>query len=179
MTSTPTDERAAYAEQLFHLAALVIGAVHSDEPDEIRQAVDHALAHPAPADVDPAVALATILAAQVDPDAPTSTRLGWLAEDRRLLSRLVGHPLLTEDPTVDRLDARLVELINVEEEAVTNVRAVLDGRLGFFEVPRAHRLLVVQVLLRRGLTLSDIARKVGCGRKTISKYVNRYLREVA
>lgn len=71
-------DRELYAEQLLHLSARIVGAVHDDGPDELLEHLAAALAVPAPPGVDPVVALVTVVAAQVDPEASESVRLGWL-----------------------------------------------------------------------------------------------------
>lgn len=67
-----------YFEQLARLADAVIVAVHDEGPDDVRAAIHQAVTLPHPAHIDPHTALVTVLAAQVDPDAPISRRLGWV-----------------------------------------------------------------------------------------------------
>lgn len=69
---------AGYGEQLLALSERIVGAVHDDSLDAIQAAVDRALIQPAPPGVDPAVALAVVLAGQIDPDTTATQRLGWL-----------------------------------------------------------------------------------------------------
>lgn len=79
------DVVAAYAEQLLHASALIVGAVHDEGPVAVESALAGALAVPAPPGVDPVTALVTVLAAQIDVEAPASRRLGWVhtASDSR------------------------------------------------------------------------------------------------
>jgi len=67
-----------YAEQLLHLSARIVGAVHDEGPDAVSQAIDRALIVEAPAGVDPVQALVTVLAAQVNADLPSSVTLRWI-----------------------------------------------------------------------------------------------------
>jgi hypothetical protein len=69
--------REAYYERLARYSDLVVQAVRTRDPHRIGRLIDHALILPAPPGVDPAVALVTVLAAQVDPAADRATRLGW------------------------------------------------------------------------------------------------------
>lgn len=70
----------AYAEALLHLSARIVGTVRDEGPDAISRVIDEALIVEAPPGVDPAVALITVLAAQVEVDRPNSVRLGWLTD---------------------------------------------------------------------------------------------------
>lgn len=67
-----------YAEALRAVSEQLIGAVHDEGSAEVRIHIARALAMQTPHGVDPVEALAVVLAAQVDPDAPTSRRLGWV-----------------------------------------------------------------------------------------------------
>lgn len=69
-----------YALLLAHRAELLVGAVHDEGPAAVLHAIHEALALQAPAGIDPWVALVTVLAAQVDPAATRSTRLGWVEQ---------------------------------------------------------------------------------------------------
>lgn len=75
-----SDAHAAYAEALLHLSARIVGTVHDEGPAAISRVIDQALIVEAPPGVDPAVALITILAAQVDVDRSNTARLGWLTD---------------------------------------------------------------------------------------------------
>jgi hypothetical protein len=67
-----------YAEQLLHQTKLIVGAIRFHGPDEVLRQVDLALAMEQPPGIDPAVALAVVLAAQIDPDTTDEQRLGWV-----------------------------------------------------------------------------------------------------
>lgn len=84
------DPMVVYADQLRHAAALIIGAVHDEGPGAVQEAIDRALIIPAPGNVDPAVALITVLAAQVDPTASAETRLGWVLAGPRQLAEVAA-----------------------------------------------------------------------------------------
>lgn len=79
-----SDAHVAYAEALLHLSARIVGTVRDEGPDAIARVIDEALIVEAPPGVDPAVALITVLAAQVEVDRPNSQRLGWLT-DRQIV----------------------------------------------------------------------------------------------
>lgn len=79
----PESDAAEYAERLAHASQLVIGAVHDEGQAAIRAAITAALRIPPPPGIDPVTALVTVLAAQVDPDTTTSTRLGWVENHAR------------------------------------------------------------------------------------------------
>lgn len=67
-----------YAGTLLHLSARIVGTVHDEGPEAILKAIDQALIVEAPGGVDPAVALITVLAAQVDVDTTAWARLAWI-----------------------------------------------------------------------------------------------------
>jgi len=69
-----------YAEQLAHASALVVGAVHDEGPDAVLAAIAEALRIPAPPEVDPVVALVTVLAAQVPTDRSLGDLLAWTTQ---------------------------------------------------------------------------------------------------
>jgi len=74
----PPPDLAGYSAQLLRLSQRIVGAVHDEGTDAIQQAVDRALIVPAPPGVDPAVALAVVLAGQINPDTTATQRLAWL-----------------------------------------------------------------------------------------------------
>jgi len=78
MTISMPSVRERYAEQLLMHSKFIVGAVHDQDPREVIRQVDLALALEQPPGVDPAVALATVLAAQVDPDTTDEQRLAWV-----------------------------------------------------------------------------------------------------
>jgi hypothetical protein len=98
--------REVYAEQLYRRSLAVIEAVHDFGPEDVQRAVDLALADEAPAGVDPAVALAVVLAAQVDPGSKARDRLGWLVGG--LQQRVVS--INTQDRTEIRLNRQLEDV---------------------------------------------------------------------
>ena len=75
---------ADYAETLLHLSARIVGTVRDEGPDAIGRIIDQALIVQAPPGVDPAVALITVLAAQVDVDRSDSVRVGWVTDRQRV-----------------------------------------------------------------------------------------------
>jgi hypothetical protein len=75
--STPTER---YLEELLRRSKLIVEAVRDTGPDELLREIDLALALEQPPGVDPAVALVTVLAAQIDPKATDEQRLGWVRQ---------------------------------------------------------------------------------------------------
>lgn len=73
--TTPTER---YLEDLLHRSKLIVGALRDTGPDELLRQIDLALAMEQPPGVDPAVALVTVLAAQIDPDTTDEQRLSWV-----------------------------------------------------------------------------------------------------
>jgi hypothetical protein len=69
-----------YLEDLIHRSKLIVEAVRDTGPDELLRQIDLALAAQQPDGVDPAVALITVLAAQIDPKATDEQRLGWVRQ---------------------------------------------------------------------------------------------------
>lgn len=97
---------ALYAANLLHLSERIIGAVHDDGPDELSRLIDQALIIEAPPGIDPAVALVTVLAAQVDPDTTAEQRAGWVRDLGRAQDRVAAHTRTTLDrPTTQRRTA--------------------------------------------------------------------------
>lgn len=78
MTIPLPSPRERYAEQLLLRSKFIVEAVHDHGPAEVIRQIDLALAMEQPTGVDPAVALATVLAAQVDPDTTDEQRLSWV-----------------------------------------------------------------------------------------------------
>jgi hypothetical protein len=85
---------ALYAANLLLLSERIIGAVHDDGPDELLRLIDAALIVEAPPGVDPAVALVTVIAAQVDPDTTAEQRLGWVRDLGRVTVAPHRHRLV-------------------------------------------------------------------------------------
>lgn len=78
MTIPMPSVRERYAEELLIRSKFIVEAVHDHGPREVLRQIDLALAVEQPPGVDPAVALATVLAAQVDPDTTDEQRLAWV-----------------------------------------------------------------------------------------------------
>lgn len=57
---------------------LILDALRDGGPDELLAAIRDALTYSAPAQINPVVALITVLAAQIDPTVPLGRRLGWV-----------------------------------------------------------------------------------------------------
>lgn len=73
--------REEYAAAVALASAQVVAAVYRGE--DTTSYVTAALSLEAPPDTDPVVALATVLAAQVDPDTTLAERLAWCHPDVR------------------------------------------------------------------------------------------------
>lgn len=160
------EERAAYADRMLHLTSLVVGAVHDDGPDAVREAIASALAAEQPDGEDPVEWLAATLAAQVDPDSTPSERLGWVSAgdtvqlrdndlDARRLDWLLsigdtGHPL--EVPDYKAMTARCVE-----------------GLIPLDRLPEECQLIAVEICRRRSLSTRATARRL----QSSPQYVQR------
>lgn len=72
------DWHEVYLERLARHSDLIVRAVRTGDRRYFGRFIDLALAMEAPSGVDPAVALITVLAAQVDPDVDAEQRLGWI-----------------------------------------------------------------------------------------------------
>lgn len=182
---TLAEAQAAYAEQLHHHSARIIGAVHDEGPDAVQQAIDRALIIPAPPGMDPAVSLITVLAAQVNPEATTQERLGWVAD---LAARSLSRRPDERDRTVVSLDAQLADILDrldmpqtVDDQPAPDpaesdplVMAAVGGDVPVMTLPYAHRLVAVEVLRRRGLSAPASAKVLRCGRKSVLVYRKAY-----
>lgn len=84
-------DRDEYASILRFWSERIVGAVHDDGPDELLAHIREALTVPPAEGVDPIVALVTVLAAQVDPDATATQRLGWIGRAPERLRVLAGR----------------------------------------------------------------------------------------
>lgn len=174
--STITNLHPEYAKQLLHLSELIVGAVHDPmNLSDLPNAIDRALAHPAPFGVDTAVALAAVLAAQIDPDSTATQRLArlqiipasvnrdTLPTPRQVLQSVLGY--LADDDggrtiPVDSLEFRVV--------------ATVLGRTRLREVPLAYRGVPVELLRRRGHTIEGTAGRLQCNWKTVHAHRVRW-----
>lgn len=154
-------DKAAYAEQLLHHSALIIGAVHDLGPDDSARAIDQALILPTPDGIDPAVALATVLAAQVDMDTATSRRLGWLTTGPVHTPQPRGQSRAPKDPELSVLSAVLEMLA---------VLAVLRQESTVMALPPEHRTLVADLLLGNGMTARDAATHLGVNEHAVARW---------
>jgi hypothetical protein len=174
MADRISDAHAAYADTLAHHSALIIGAVHDLGPDAVQDAIDRALIVEAPAGIDPAVALVTILAAQIDPTTRTSQRLGWVIDREQARARLIAQHNQDADDDADIVCARLLGHFDdgtpAEKPDDARALAVIAGHGGLSTLPHTHRLVVVQVLRLHGLSCMDTSARLGCGRNTVSRY---------
>lgn len=73
-----TNTLAEYAELVYHFTDLLLAAIRSGDLDEIEEMLAEIKAFLPPDGVDPSVALAVVLAAQIDPSRSAEDRLSWV-----------------------------------------------------------------------------------------------------
>jgi hypothetical protein len=135
-----------YAAALLPFATRIVEAVHDESHATLLELIGRALAlDNRPDDIDPHVALITVLAAMVDPAAGLNKTLGWV---RHLSPVKMAHLFPDED-----YDTSMA------------VEGVIPAR----ELPRAKRLDVVRILTSRGLTADQIAIRTGLDERTIAR----------
>lgn len=165
--------REAYAEELAARSARIIAAVHDDDPAVSGRLMDEALALPAPdADTDPARALLTVLAAQVDPRTTARQRLGWVMAGLDGVQSL--PPVQASEMT--ELAAARVTAPAPEQPAAPDDEALIaevtSGREPLVMLPVAlRREAVRRLLVDVGMTPLAIAAHTRCGSTTVYRYV--------
>lgn len=131
-----------YAAALLPFAHRIIEAVHDESHETLLGLIGRALQLDSrPDDVDPHVALITVLAAMVDPNAEDP--LDWV----RTLTPVKINALAPGE----------------DYETAMAVDGVIPAR----ELPRAKRLDVIRILTERGLTADQIAIRTGLDERTI------------
>lgn len=135
-----------YAAALLPFATRIVEAVHDESHDTLLELIGRALTlDNRPDDVDPTVALVTVLAAMVDPAAGLGKTLGWV----RHLSPVKMTALFAHE----------------DHETSMAVEGVIPAR----ELPRTKRLDVVRILTGRGLSTEQIAVRTGLDERTITR----------
>lgn len=160
------EARARYGETLLHATSRIVGSVHDDGPDQVRDAIDHALTIEQPPGEDPVVWLVTALAAQVNPEATPSERLGWIN---------AGPIVRLRDEQLDRarldwmlgIDNTTEPLVIPDYEAMT-LRAI-EGMCPLDDLPEQCQIVAVETLRRRGLSVSAAAARLQTSGKTIQR----------
>lgn len=87
-----TAAHADYAATIRAWSERIVGAVHDDGPEQVLAHITAALRIPPAPGVDPVVALVTVLAAQVDPEASPDERFGWITAAQRALPAVRPSP---------------------------------------------------------------------------------------
>ncbi len=138
----PTAPR--YAAALLPFATRIVEAVHDESHETLLELIGRAITlDDRPDHIDPTVALITVLAAMVDPNAGLENMLGW---------------------TRDLSPIKIAALTAGEDhETVMATDGVIPAR----ELPRAKRLDVVRILTNRGMTADQIAIRTGLTERSI------------
>jgi DNA-binding NarL/FixJ family response regulator len=135
-----------YAARLIPHAERIVAAVHDDGPDALLDAIRDAVDLPHPGEVDPFVALCTVLAAMVNPATTTSQRLGWVTAFDVPEAR---PPVHSTGPVGEHLTLH---------------------RTGIYhDLKPADRIRVVAELTAKGLTAEAIATQLRTTARTINR----------
>lgn len=135
-----------YAARLVPHAERIVAAVHDDGPDELLDAIRDAVDLSHPGEVDPFVALVTVLAAMVNPHTTRRQRLGWVLAFDTPAAR---PPVHSTGPTSDHLTLH---------------------RTGVYhDLSAADRVRVVAELTAKGLSTEIIADQLGTTPRTINR----------
>lgn len=136
--------RPRYAAALLPFATRIVEAVHDESHETLLELIGRALAlDNRPDDIDPAVALITMLAAMVDPNSGTDELLGWTRE----------------------LSPVKIAALSPDEDHETTM--AVDGLIPARELPRQKRLDVVRILTNRGLNAEQISIRTGLNERAI------------
>ncbi len=142
------DERAEYATRLAYASAEIVAAVHDDGPAEALRRIEQALALAAPAGTNPVVALVTVLAAQISPLSTVRSNLDWVMD----------------------LDGQPGPMPQVAAAHVSDVQALLSGRVPALGVPKPARREAVRQLTAQHLTAAAIADILRLDERTVVRY---------
>lgn len=177
MTTISPDERADYAETMYHQSLRVIGSFHdpAETLDDFAHRVDEAITLPAPPGIDPVHALVAVLAAQIDPNTTAIDRLGWMTHGPRALWRRPDE----DDKTLAALEKRIAraqalvkretDIRRQDEEAPARIAAAVSGDLPLRELRPDDQLLAVQILVRRHFTTEQIAERLQTSKNTVTR----------
>ncbi|THA22743.1 hypothetical protein E6R18_32880 [Streptomyces sp. A1277] len=162
MSYLTVEQRGDLAEAMLPVAAHMAALVHGDGGPEDVQDVLGALT------VEQRTALIVVLAGLVDPDQTMDRLLGWLDRDE--------HGNLTVPAWEDRTRCRdLAPDDESPDEGLVDpvaVRLYLQGIPGVV-VSDAEFLLVLEHAEAQGITMNELDRRRGVGRKTHADRVNR------
>ncbi len=138
--------KARYAAQLLPFATRIVESVHDGSHAELLTLIGRARALDSrPDDVDPDVALVTIIAAMVNPTATTNTLLGWVR------------------------DLTPVKIAQLDTAADYEVTLCTEGSLPASTLTPTQRRQAVQVLHDRGLTADQIAHRTGLTDRSVAR----------
>jgi hypothetical protein len=139
-------------DALVPLAALYVAAIHDDGPTGARNVLDALYAIPAPPGVDPDWALATILAAMVDPDRTVTAQLAWTRSVAVYDDNPTGH--------IPPVNPFAVEL-------------ALSGWMKAHQLTDDHaRAAATELAIHRGWTRDQIAHHLEADPADVHRWVN-------
>jgi hypothetical protein len=137
--------KSRYAAQLLPLATRIVESVHDGSHQELLGLIGRARAlDTRPDDIDPDVALMTILAAMVNPASSLDTMLGWV--------RTITPVQITATPDGDY-----------------EVQLSIEGALPAAALTTAQRRQVVATLHHRGLNTVQISDRTGLQPRVIER----------